>query len=204
MNMAGKEWQLGSPDSSIYGFYDYLRNRLNAKLVNYLLNRAVSSEKAIVLEAGSGPGFASSMLNKDPRVDFSIALDIDFEALQQARMRDATLPLVVADLRRLPFKSECIHLVWNSSTIEHLPNPEEALQEMRRVAKNSGAIFVGVPNALGPLGFERWIRNTSAGVWIGRTFSLNGLKRMLELVGLCPEHHIFYFFRFFVGVLAKK
>ncbi len=202
--MAGKEWQLGSPDSSIYGFYDYLRNRLNAKLVNYLLNRAVSSEKAIVLEAGSGPGFASSMLNKDPRVDFSIALDIDFEALQQARMRDATLPLVVADLRRLPFKSECIHLVWNSSTIEHLPNPEEALQEMRRVAKNSGAIFVGVPNALGPLGFERWIRNTSAGVWIGRTFSLNGLKRMLELVGLCPEHHIFYFFRFFVGVLAKK
>jgi ubiquinone/menaquinone biosynthesis C-methylase UbiE len=202
--MLGKEWRLGSPDSLIYGFYDFLRNRLNAKLVNYLLSRAVSSEKAVVLEAGSGPGFASSMLNRDPRVDFSVALDIDFEALQQARKRDSTLPLVVADLRSIPFKTESVDVVWNSSTIEHLPDPEAALKEMTRVAKNDGSIFVGVPNAFGPLGFERWIRNTSAGVWIGKTFSLNGLKRMLEVVGLSPERHVFYFFRFFVGVLAKK
>ncbi len=201
--MAGKEWQLGGTETTVYGVFDQLRKRVNANLVNYLMTYAVSQD-AVTLEAGSGPAFASSMMNKSSKVDFSIALDIDLEALEEARKRDKTLSLVVADLEHLPIRTDCIDLVWNSSTLEHLPAPEAALDEMVRVTKNKGKVFVGIPNVCGPLGFERLIRETSVGIWIGKTFSLGGLKKLLEEAGLIPERHLHYFFRFFVGVIAHK
>ncbi len=202
--METKAWQLGSPDTLVYWFFDTLRKRLNARLVNYLLTRAMTREDATVLEAGSGPAFASSILRTDRRVGLSVAVDIDLEALLQARNRDAALCLVVADLNNLPFKSASMDLCWNSSTIEHLPDPSVALAEMQRVTRRGGSVFVGVPNLYGPLGFQRWIRQTSVGIWIGETFDRSQLSLLLTRAGLTPKDCIFYFFRFFVGVLASK
>ena len=97
-----------------------------------------------------------------------------------------------------------MNLSWNSSTIEHLPDPSCAVAEMARVTRNGGSVFVGVPNLYGPLGFEYLIRETSIGIWIGQTFTGAGLREMLIDSGLKPQHSLFYFFRFFVGVLAQK
>lgn len=204
MTMGTKVWQLGSPGSWLYALYDGLRVGVNRKLVNYLLAGAVTSDGCKVLEAGSGPAFASSILNADRRVALSIAMDIDMEALLEARLRDPSLALVVADLQHLPFKKESIDLAWNSSTIEHLPSPEAALAEMQRVTRPGGKVFVGVPNLYGPLGFQHWIQNTSVGIWIGTTFNRSQLQKMVKECGLQPLDSIFYFFRFFVGVLARK
>jgi ubiquinone/menaquinone biosynthesis C-methylase UbiE len=144
------------------------------------------------------------MLAQDQRVELGIAVDLDIEALHEARRRDPGLCLVVADLRSLPFKSESLDLSWNSSTIEHLPNASSAVAEMARVTRTGGSVFVGVPNLYGPLGFEYLIRQTSVGIWIGKSFTGSELKEMLVQSGLKPQHSLFYFFRFFVGVLAKK
>jgi ubiquinone/menaquinone biosynthesis C-methylase UbiE len=202
--METKAWQLGSPDTVIYRFFDALRKRLNQKLVRYLLSRGLTGEGRHVLEAGSGPAFASSILARDPRVALSIAVDLDHEALQEARRRDPALVAVNADLLFLPFRDESIDLTWNSSTLEHIPNPSSALAEMQRVTRQGGTVFVGVPNLYGPLGFQRWIAETAVGVWIGTTFNRRELTAMLARAGLNPLDHIFYFFRFFVGVLAQK
>ena len=165
---------------------------------------AVTRDDCRILEAGSGPAFASSIFNAEDRVCLSIAVDIDIEALHEARRRDSGLALVVADVQRLPFRNGSIDLCWNSSTIEHLETPEHALDEMKIVTKPGGMIFVGVPNSYGPLGFQRLISDTSVGIWIGRTFNRKQLTEMLSDIGLQPIHSIFYFFRFFVGVLARK
>lgn len=202
--MGAKVWQLGLPGSWLYTLYDGLREGLNRKLVNYLLSGAVSCEGCTVLEAGSGPAFASSILGADRRVGLSIAMDIDIDALMEARKRDPSLSLVVADLQHLPFKGESIDLAWNSSTIEHLPDPKAALAEMQRVTRHGGSVFVGVPNLYGPLGFQHWIQNTSVGIWIGTTFNRSQLQKMVRECGLQPLDSIFYFFRFFVGILARK
>jgi SAM-dependent methyltransferase len=202
--MENKAWQLGAPGSAVYRFFDTLRKRLNAKLVNYLLSRGTRGERICVLEAGSGPAFASSILRADSRVRLSIAVDIDMQALEEARLRDNRLSLVCADLNHLPFKDGSVDLCWNSSTIEHLPDPNSALFEMQRVTSAGGRVFVGVPNVYGPLGFQRLIRDTPVGIWIGETFGKSELNRMCVGAGLNPLDNIFYFFRFFVGVLAQK
>jgi ubiquinone/menaquinone biosynthesis C-methylase UbiE len=202
--MAAKEWQLGAPGTATYALYDWLRRRLNSRLVEYLLSKGLADRNTRVLEAGSGPAFASSMFAQDPRVDFSIAADIDIEALHEARNRDPHLALVVADLQALPFRGGSVDLCWNSSTIEHLSSPDTALAEMQRVTRRKGKVFVGVPNLYGPLGFQRWISRTSVGIWIGTTFDTSELKAMMAKAGLRPKDTIFYFFRFFVGVLGEK
>jgi SAM-dependent methyltransferase len=202
--MATKAWQLGSPETLVYRFFDWLRNGLNSKLAEYFVTRGIHRSDAVVLEAGSGPAFASSILARHPKIALSVAADIDLEALEQARLRDPALSLVVADLNHLPFRDEAVDLCWNSSTLEHLPDPSNALSEMARVVRKGGNIFVGVPYVFGPLGFQRLIRNTSPGIWIGETFSLKGLRDMMVGADLVPHDRIFYFFRFFVGVLAGK
>jgi SAM-dependent methyltransferase len=199
--MGAKSWQLGSPGTLTYRLYDALRNQLNGKLVNYLLARAINHDECKVLEAGSGPAFASSILAQDKRVGLSVAVDLDIDALHEARRRDANS--LVCGLAH-PFKTESMDLSWNSSTIEHLPNPSSAVVEMARVTRKGGSVFVGVPNLYGPLGFEYLIRETSVGIWIGQTFTGAKLREMLINSGLKPQHSLFYFFRFFVGVLAQK
>jgi SAM-dependent methyltransferase len=202
--MGQKAWQLGAPGTIAYRLYDGLRSRLNQRLVQYLLTEGLRGDKNIVLEAGSGPAFASSILARDPRVELSVAVDIDLEALKEARRRDPSLALVAADLLRLPFRDRSVDLCWNSSTIEHLDNPQEAPLEMARITRQDGTVFVGVPNLYGPLGFQRRIEGTGVGVWIGRTYSYAELKDMMTTAGLKPRDRIFYFFRFFVGLLAEK
>lgn len=202
--MAGKMWQLGEPGTAVYRVYDGLRKRLNRRLATYLLTRAVRSANTIVVEAGSGPAFASSILARDDRVELAVAMDIDGEALMQARQRDPSLALVAADLMHLPFRSESVDVVWNSSTVEHLDDPVSAINEMVRATRRGGKLFVGVPYRYGPLGFQRWIDKTPVGVWIGQTFDSVELKNVMLQAGTRPESHILYFFRFFVGVLSQK
>lgn len=201
--MENKAWQLGVPGTFIYELFDSLRRNLNRKLVTYLLG-ARNSSRLIVLEAGSGPAYASSLFSCDPRVELAVAIDIDHEALCQARKRDPQLCLVVADLKNLPFRNGCIEISWNSSTIEHLDCPDDAICEMERVTRQGGAVFVGVPNLYGPLGFQKFIQDTSAGNWIGKTYSCSQLTEMMKNAELKPKDSINYFFRFFVGVLAEK
>lgn len=202
--MENKAWQLGAPGTVIYELFDALRRNLNKKLVAYLLKARDDCGCLTVLEAGSGPAYASSLFSNDPRVQLAVAIDIDHEALVQARKRDPNVSLVVADLKHLPFRSDCIQISWNSSTLEHLNCPDDALCEMERVTMKGGAVFVGVPNVHGPLGFQKLIEDTSAGNWIGKTYSCSELKNMMKRADLKPKDSINYFFRFFVGVLAEK
>jgi ubiquinone/menaquinone biosynthesis C-methylase UbiE len=202
--MENKAWQLGAPGTVLYEFFDSLRRNLNRKLVTYILEARQKGNCLTVLEAGSGPAYASSLFSRDPRVDLAVAIDIDYEALRQARKRDPDLSLVVADLNNLPFRNGSIEVSWNSSTIEHLDCPDDALCEMERVTKQGGAVFVGVPNLYGPLGFQKLIQDSATGIWIGKTYSCSQLTEMMKSADLKPRDSINYFFRFFVGVLAEK
>ena len=201
---ADKSWQLGAPQTLSYQLFDALRKRLNRRLVRYLAAHALQREGSCVLEAGAGPAFASSLLARADHVRLSVAVDLDREALLEARRRDSVLPVVVADLYHLPFRRESFDLAWNSSTVEHLDARNNALREMARVTRRGGHVFVGVPYLVGPLGFQRWMARTPAGVWIGTVFSRAGLRAMLSEAGLHPDKPILYFFRFFIGALAEK
>jgi SAM-dependent methyltransferase len=52
---------------------------------------------------------------------------------------------VVAGGERLPFAGQCAEAVIASQVLEHVPEPDKVLQEMRRLLKDEGHIIVSVP-----------------------------------------------------------
>lgn len=206
-----RSWQLGGrADGQLNQLYDRMRRSVNRKLVKFLTanlvddtaGNACAVHRPRILEAGSGTAFATSVFRRGPRGAAAVCMDIDLEALREARRRDPQLPCVVGDLHRMPFRSESFQLVFNSSTIEHLAQPGKALAEMQRVCRPDGRVFVGVPYRFGPLGFQPLIQSTRIGVWLGPVFSRRTLDSLLQRSGLRPLRHIRYFCRFFIGALA--
>jgi SAM-dependent methyltransferase len=187
----------------VYRLYDALRRGVNARLVSWLLDH-VSLEGGRLLEAGSGPAFATSLLNADPRVRIAVAVDLDLEAVREGRRRDPKLPAVVADVRYLPFPAGTFDLVWNSSTFEHLDGQDRVLDEMATMVRRRGQVFVGVPYRRGPLCFQREIARTALGLWLGPVWTREELSRALGRHGLQPIGMLTYFIRFFIGLLALK
>jgi SAM-dependent methyltransferase len=204
-----RSWQfIGSTDGPWYRFYDWLRRGVNGRLVSFLhpfvADSARPRSQVCVLEAGSGTAFASSLLARQNRHHRCVCMDHDVETMTLARRQNPSLYPVVADLRQMPFANDVFHLVFNSSTVEHLDQPIDAVREMHRVVRPNGTVFVGVPYAFGPLCFQPAVRQTGIGVWLGTVFSRRRLDDLLRVSGLKPVKHMRYFFRFFIGAAATK
>lgn len=202
-----RSWQfVGSTGAAPYRLFDWLRRRLNRRLVSQLVASLDKSpsEPLRTLESGSGPGFATSLLARYSDVQCAICVDFDITALREGRRRDPALQCVVADIRRLPFPAHSFALVFNSSTVEHLDRPGEAVAEMARVCRSGGTTFVGVPYSLGPLGFEPLIRKTRIGRWVGPVFSRRSLEKLLEDAGIKPVRAFRYFWNFFIGMVGTR
>lgn len=202
--MVDKSWQMaGGPGNWLYEFYDWLRRGLNRQIVGRLYAKTFT-HPGIVIEAGSGPGFATNLFAEENKVTLSVAVDYDYEALHEGRKTRPDLPAVVADIYHLPFRPGSVRLIWNSSTIEHLPDQRKAVQEMARLIPSGGHIFVGVPYQYGPLFFQRWIPNTGVGIWLGTVYKRAEVESWLRAAGCEPVDSWRYFFWFFIGVLGRK
>jgi ubiquinone/menaquinone biosynthesis C-methylase UbiE len=84
-----------------------------------------------VLEVGSGEG-----LLQDVVADYT-GLDISATARAKYHKR-----FVQADARAMPFPDGEFDSVWTVWVLEHIPNPEQALREMRRVLKPGGLLYL--------------------------------------------------------------
>lgn len=51
-------------------------------------------------------------------------------------------PFVVASANELPFSDNVFDAVWSVETLEHVPNPERALLEIRRVLRGEGYLLL--------------------------------------------------------------
>ncbi len=197
-----RTWRLDDNEKSAWNrTYEFLRRRVNTRLVAFLERNTCAGD---TLEAGSGTAYAASLIARHRGVRLSVCMDLDHDALVVARNRDPSLAAVVGDLRCMPFADDSFSLVYNSSTVEHLPKPENAVTEMARVCKTSGHVFVGVPYVAGPLFFQPIVAQTTFGKWLGTVFTRGRLENMLRVSGLTPVSHIRYFLRFFIGSLATK
>jgi ubiquinone/menaquinone biosynthesis C-methylase UbiE len=100
---------------------------------------------SLVLEAGCGVGAQTVILaGSSPHAAFT-SIDISEESLAAARrrVREASITNVIfeqADIFHLPFRSAHFDHVFVCFVLEHLPNPAEALQALRRVLKPGGSI----------------------------------------------------------------
>jgi SAM-dependent methyltransferase len=84
-----------------------------------------------VLDIGAGRGYLQDVVADYTGLDISPSVKRFFHK-----------PFVLASATLMPFEDNSFDVAWSIWVLEHVPNPEAALVEMRRVVKNGGLIYL--------------------------------------------------------------
>jgi len=84
-----------------------------------------------ILEVGSGRGYLQDIVPDYTGLDISGSVASRYHK-----------PFVVASATAMPFPDNSFDAVWTVWVLEHIPEPEAALREMRRVLKPGGMLFL--------------------------------------------------------------
>ena len=121
--------------------YDrFMRKDAAAYMQMYALLRPVVKAKT-VLELATGTGLiAKQIVNAAAHIE---AADVSAEMIAEAKRdnRSAKLHFSVQDMFRLPYADKSFDVVIVSNALHIVPQPEKALQEIRRVLKDGGLLI---------------------------------------------------------------
>jgi SAM-dependent methyltransferase len=128
----------------------------------------------LILDLGCGPG--RDILALRDRGFRVIGLDRSPGMLKEAANRGAG-PLILADMRQLPFSTETFDGVWSSAAMLHLPKTDfpSTLLEMGRVL-NQGQIFVAVKEGQA----EQWEGDEADKTRFFAYYQVTEVERILE------------------------
>jgi len=178
---------------------------MNQQLVSFFQREVFAGRKNLhIAEVACGSGYAAHLLAQQREVALSLAADINLEDHLQADILDYRATFVLMDLFHPAARPGSMDLVWNSSSVEELERPNEAIEAMAWMAKAGGLVFVGVPNKAGPAGWLRILPSRRTRAWLGRVYDRSELRQLLTSAGLEVKQEINYLFGTFVGVLAQK
>ena len=123
------------------GRYDrFMRKDRAAYDEMYALIRPVVRHKT-VLELATGTGLiAKHIVNAAAHIE---ATDASAEMIAEAKRdnRSAKLYFSVQDMFCLPYANQSFHVVIVSNALHIVPQPEKALQEIKRVLKDDGVLI---------------------------------------------------------------
>ena len=119
-------------------------------------------------------------------------IDISDNVIRHARetfrTEGVSARTVMGDVRTLPYADQTFDCIYTMGTIEHLPDPQAAVDEIGRVLKPGGTAVVGTPNKFDPFGRPLVVAVLQA---LGkypyapeRSYSFAELENMCENAGL--------------------
>jgi ubiquinone/menaquinone biosynthesis C-methylase UbiE len=156
------------------------------------LPRDISNRRVLEIACGRGD-FAAWCASLDAPPAVLVAADFSATAVRHARDRlPATSPvrLLQADAQAMGLASGMFDTVICCETLEHLHEPWTALEELARVLRPGGRLFLTTPNYLNPMGAYRGYlrltgrRYTEEGQPINRFLLAPTLRRWVRHAGL--------------------
>ena len=130
------------------------RQRLLAKVLNPLTERVLESVQVApdsrCLDVGCGMGETTRMLSRSivPQGE-CVGLEQDSTLVDRANSepwQGAPVSFRAGDAEELPFEDGSFDFVFTRYLLVHLPNPLQALREMRRVARKGGIVMAQEPD----------------------------------------------------------
>lgn len=97
-----------------------------------------------LLDIGCSQGYLVGEAGKLGLATFGV--DISEEAIKIARKNSPSSEIICADAHALKWKDEYFDYITNIGSLEHFENPEECLNEMKRVIKRDGVACIMLPN----------------------------------------------------------
>lgn len=134
-----------------YSMY-WWSNRFNA-----ILARRYGRRGTRLLEIGLGMGHLVAQL--EDTFD-TYGMDLNHWAVKQSRSVVEKTNLQTASAQELPYKDGAFNVIIIKHIVEHLPDPQQAIQEIGRVTEPGGVLILVTPNLdslLKPWKGDRWI-----------------------------------------------
>lgn len=103
------------------------------------------AESRRVLDAACGEGYGTDLIAA-AGARSATGVDLDERTIAHARALYPAAEFVPGDVRQLPFDAGAFDLVVSFETIEHVRDPERALDELRRVTDPDGLLLISTPN----------------------------------------------------------
>jgi len=105
-------------------------------------------DKALVVDVGGGPGyFADALREAGSRV---VCVDVD--AGEMSARGGMPSGAVLGSALQLPIRTDSVDLCFSSNVLEHVPDPFAMADEMVRVTRPGGTVYLSFTNWLSPWG----------------------------------------------------
>ena len=124
---------------------------------NGILARRYGKKGARLLEVGSGMGHLVGSLESDFE---TYGMDLNHWAVKQSKAAVNKTSLQTASAQELPYKDGAFNVVIIKHIVEHLPDPQKAINEIGRVTEKGGTLILATPNLdslLKPWKGSKWI-----------------------------------------------
>lgn len=112
---------------------------------NMLFN-PIEKYSGSILEVGSGKGHLSNYIHTKGRS--IVSLDIDGLKLVKVKQTYPNLNLIRGDAQNLPFSDNSFDILISVENIEHLPDVNQHISEVKRVLKPTGIFLIKTPNKI--------------------------------------------------------
>jgi len=117
-----------------YGIWEHLQR------YRYAAKRC----KGRILDVGCGTGYGTKMLSKEGNKVYGI--DNSQKAIDYAKQNYPGPEYICCSAEKLPFENSYFDTVTAFEVIEHVQDPERTLDEIYRVLKKNGDLFISTPN----------------------------------------------------------
>jgi ubiquinone/menaquinone biosynthesis C-methylase UbiE len=138
-----------------------------------------------ILDQGCGIGQYSFTVYK---LGYKNVTGMDFSpkliksAKENSKKLRCTINFIEGDIRDMPFKEDTFDAVISAGIVEHVPETEKTIQELRRVLKRDGYLFIHVPHKISTFTLIKKIRQF-LGLWnLGyeKSFTIKEFKGLLK------------------------
>jgi SAM-dependent methyltransferase len=102
-----------------------------------------------VLDVGGGPGYFADAFRRLGATYYGLDADVGELSLHGREVRQ---DMVVGSGLALPFRDDALDVTYSSNVLEHVPRPEQMADEMVRVTRPGGVVFLSYNNWLAPNG----------------------------------------------------
>jgi ubiquinone/menaquinone biosynthesis C-methylase UbiE len=154
-------------------FYTFLANDTVERLQRY-----ASLNGSVALDVGGGPGYVASAL-RTAGARCVVAEYAHDELYLHGRTPHGA---VRADGQALPVRSGSVDLCHSSNVLEHVPDPNKMLNEMVRIVRPGGLVYLSFTNWLSPWGGHE----TSPWHYLGGDYAV---RRWQTKHGDAPKNH---------------
>lgn len=120
--------------------YDNLESFIIRNEIFKAVKNAIPQFKGKVLDSGCGSMPYKEIILENKNVESYLGLDIDTSLNYEGAKPD-----FLWDGIRMPFENESFDIVISTEVLEHVPDPDAYLTEVKRVLKPGGIFFFTVP-----------------------------------------------------------